>query len=280
MSIQHNTPVMRSSRAVMEERKQYILSVLEHKGSVSVSELSEQFEISEVSVRKLLMSLEKEHLLRRRWGGAVKPTRTMNELTYQTRETINLREKIAIAEMAYNSIEDGDSIYLDSGTTTLELAKMIKNGSKRNILVATNALDHAKELVGQNEIRIIMIGGEVRHDARACNGYLTKDAISQMIFDKGFIGIEHISTERGITTPNMPEAELKRAIIKSSKKSIVLADYSKFWNDSLIQIAPAGKVYRVITDWHISPEEVTQFKAKGIEIAVSRNPDALQPFPG
>ena len=269
-----NEAVGKSPRVSVDERRQYVLSILEKKGSVSVSELSEYFSISEVSVRKLLVALESEHLLQRRWGGAVKPIRTMNELTYQVRETNYLPEKMAIAKSAYECIEEGDSIYLDSGTTTFELAKLIKTGTKRNILVATNALDHARELVGQKDINIILVGGELRHDARACSGYLTKDTISQMVFDKGFVGVEHISIEHGITTPNMREAELKRTIIKSSKKSIILADYSKFWNDSLIQIAPAEKLYRVITDWHISHEEVYQYKTKGIDIIISKASDA------
>lgn len=273
LSTNQGNVTTKSSRVVVEDRRQYILGMLERNGSVSVSELSDHFAISEVSVRKLLISLEKEHLLQRRWGGAVKPTRTMNELTYQTRETTYRSEKMSIAHLAYDSIEDGDSIYLDSGTTTFELAKLIRNGSKRNILVATNGLDHARELIGNTSINVIMVGGEMRHDVRACSGYFAKDTISQMIFDKGFIGVEHISLEHGLTTPNMREAELKRTIVKSSKKSIILADYSKFWNDSLIQIAPAEKVYQIITDWHISSEEISQYKARGVDIVFSRAED-------
>ena len=93
-----NEAVGRSPRVSVDERRQYVLSILEKKGSVSVSELSEYFSISEVSVRKLLVALENEHLLQRRWGGAVKPIRTMNELTYQVRETNYLPEKMAIAK--------------------------------------------------------------------------------------------------------------------------------------------------------------------------------------
>ncbi|MEM5769868.1 MAG: DeoR/GlpR family DNA-binding transcription regulator, partial [Bacillota bacterium] len=231
--------------------------------------LSEYFGISDVSVRKLLIVMEEEFLLKRTWGGAIKPIGTMKELTYQARETKNLSEKVAIAQMAYDCINEGDSIYVDSGTTTFELVKQIKGGPKKNILLATNALDHAIELIGQPNVNIVLIGGEVRQDVRSCSGYLTKDTISQMVFDKCFVGIEHISIEHGITTPNMREAELKRTIIKSSKQAFVLADYSKFWNDSLIQIAPTEKYLRVITDWHISQGEIDQFQSKGISIIVA-----------
>ncbi len=258
------------SRMTPEERKMQILKLLDTNGSVSVSELSQHLSLSEVSVRKLLITLEKEGLLQRKWGGAVKITRTMNELTYPMRESKHMEEKIAIAKMAYDLIEDGDSLYLDSGTTTLELAKLIKNGPKRDLLIASNALDHICELLSVPGLNLISIGGEVRQDSRACTGYLTNDTIRQMVFDKGFIGIEHVSIKHGITTPNMRDAELKRSIVSSSKKTIVLADYSKFWNDSLIQIAPSEKISLVITDWHMSAEERNQYLSKGLSISIAK----------
>ena len=207
-------------RLSINERKKYILDLLGKNGSVTVSELSNFFEISEVSVRKLLDSMENDSLLQRTWGGAIQPIGTMEELTYQTRETKNLSEKIAIAKVASNYINDGDSIYIDSGTTTFELIKQIKNGPRKKLLLATNALDHARELIGEANINLVLIGGELRHDSRASSGYITKDTISQMVFDKCFVGIEHISIEHGITTPNMREAELKRTMIGSSKKNV------------------------------------------------------------
>ena len=223
-----------------EERRKYILSMLEQYGSVTVSELSEHFGISEVSVRKLLISLEQDSLLQRTWGGAVRTARTTAELPYQVRESKYLQEKMAIARAAYDMINDGDSVYLDSGTTTFELAKLLCNGPKRGILVATNV--------------------------RACSGYLAKDMLSNMVFDKGFLGIEHISFSHGLTTPNMNDAEMKRWILRTCKQSYVLADYSKFWNDSLIQIAPADRVYRIITDWHIAEDDISRFQAKGVSL--------------
>lgn len=259
-------------RMSLEARKHYILTLLDQKGSVSVSELSDHFGISEVSIRKLLVSMERDSLLQRTWGGAVKLIGTRNEMSYHLRETNNLLEKMAIAQAAYSMIDNGDSIYIDSGTTTLELVKLIKSGPKRNILVATYALDHAFELIEETDIQTVVIGGELRHDTRACTGYLTKDTISQMIFDKGFIGIEHISLNHGPTTPNMQDAEMKRAILKSSKKGYVLADYSKFWNDSLVQVTPAEKLSKIITDWHIPAEEVAQFRARGIGITAAPPP--------
>ncbi|MFR7743710.1 MAG: DeoR/GlpR family DNA-binding transcription regulator [Acutalibacteraceae bacterium] len=120
-----NTSKIKPVKMAAEERRKYILSTLEQYGSVTVSELSEHFGISEVSVRKLLISLEQDSLLQRTWGGAVRTARTTAELPYQVRESKYLQEKMAIARAAYDMINDGDSVYLDSGTTTFELAKLL-----------------------------------------------------------------------------------------------------------------------------------------------------------
>lgn len=269
MIMNENNGNLKQHRLKHDEKKAFILSELNQKGSVRVSELSEQLGLSSVSIRNMLMSLEKEYLLQRTWGGAIKPIGTAKEMSYQTRETKYLREKAAIAQTAYDYIEEGNTIYIDSGTTTFELVKLLRNKPKQNILIATNAFDHATELIGIPDLRIIFAGGEIRHDSRATSGYITTDTIRKMIFDKVFIGIEHISYEHGITTPNIQEADLKQTILNSAKQCFVLADYSKFWDDSLIQVNVPQKLYQVITDWHITKEEIRRFNAKGIHCIVA-----------
>ena len=106
-----NASKIKPVKMAAEERRKYILSMLEQYGSVTVSELSEHFGISEVSVRKLLISLEQDSLLQRTWGGAVRTARTTAELPYQVRESKYLQEKMAIARAAYDMINDGDSVY-------------------------------------------------------------------------------------------------------------------------------------------------------------------------
>ena len=121
-----------------EERKKYILDQLQRRSSISVAELSEAFLLSEVSVRKLLSGMEQEGVLKRTWGGAVS--------AHQENEVRQIEEKRAIAREAYACIRDGEAVFLDSGTTTLELAKLITAGGKRNILRCTNNLRVAMEL--------------------------------------------------------------------------------------------------------------------------------------
>ena len=184
MIMNENNGNLKQHRLKHDEKKAFILAELNQKGSVRVSELSEQLGLSSVSIRNMLMSLEKEYLLQRTWGGAIKPIGTAKEMSYQTRETKYLREKAAIAQTAYDYIEEGNTIYIDSGTTTFELVKLLRNKPKQNILIATNAFDHATELIGTPDLRIIFAGGEIRHDSRATSGYITTDTIRKMIFDK------------------------------------------------------------------------------------------------
>ena len=141
----------------MRDRKDYILKQLEEKASVTVAELSEALALSEVSIRKLLMTMEQEGKLRRTWGGAVCTHSSLRELSHQEKLPLHLEEKKAIARAAYNCITDGEAVFLDCGTTTIQLARLIISGPKRNILVCTNAINIAMELAKARDIHSIVI---------------------------------------------------------------------------------------------------------------------------
>ena len=136
-----------------EERKKYILERLKISSSVSVSELSEAFGLSEVSVRKLLSGMEQEGTLKRTWGGAVSAYGSLREFSHQENEARQMEEKRAIARVAYDCIGDGEAVFLDSGTTTLELAKRIVTGQKRKIVACTNNIFIAAERAKAADMR-------------------------------------------------------------------------------------------------------------------------------
>ena len=179
-----------------EERKKYILERLKISSSVSVSELSEAFGLSEVSVRKLLSGMEQEGVLKRTWGGAVSAYGSLREFSHQENENRQMEEKQAIAREAYGCIGDGEAVFLDSGTTTLELAKLIVAGEKRKIVPCTNNIFIAAELAKAADIRSIIIGGELRTNIYSCVGSLAQQALSGLFFDKGFISGNHFTLER------------------------------------------------------------------------------------
>lgn len=146
-----------------EDRRSYILNLLGTRSSVTVAELSAAFGLSEVSVRKLLSNMEQEGVIKRTWGGAVSAYGSLREFSHKEKEPICLAEKQSIARAAYHCIADGDAVFLDCGTTTAQLARLIRNGKKRNLMVATTGLNIAMELADADDISVIVIGGELRH---------------------------------------------------------------------------------------------------------------------
>ena len=252
-----------------DERRKYILDQLKIKSSISVSELSEAFSLSEVSVRKLLANMEQEGVLKRTWGGAVSRYGSLREFSHQENEVRHREEKKAIAAAAYDCIQDGEAVFLDSGTTTFELARMIVEGPKRNIMPCTNNIFVAMELAKAADIHSIIIGGELRTNIYSCVGYLAEQVLGNLFFDKGFISANHFTVERGFSTPTLGEAELKRKILTISKEKIMLLDYTKFGDDSMVLIASPENVDILITDWH-APEELTSgFGDTGVKTIIA-----------
>lgn len=254
-----------------DARRRDVLNLLNEKSSVSVFELSELLKLSEVSVRKLLVSMEQDGQLKRTWGGAVSIYGSLCEFSNDEKMPKHLLEKQAIARAAYAVINDGDAIFLDSGTTSIQLARFIVSGPKRNIMVATNATNISMELAKAEDIQSIIIGGEFRHKIYSCVGYLTQLCLDHLNFDKGFITGNHFSLDHGFTTPNLQEADIKNRVLTASKERFVLMDYSKYGDDSLALIAPLRDVDTIITDWHIPLETVKQFNDRGVKIIIGQN---------
>lgn len=184
-----------------DERRKYILDQLKIKSSISVSELSEAFSLSEVSVRKLLANMEQEGVLKRTWGGAVSRYGSLREFSHQENEVRHREEKKAIAAAAYDCIQDGEAVFLDSGTTTFELARMIVEGPKRNIMPCTNNIFVAMELAKAADIHSIIIGGELRTNIYSCVGYLAEQVLGNLFFDKGFISANHLRWKEAFPRP-------------------------------------------------------------------------------
>lgn len=253
-------------KPIKDKRMEYILNELQRKASVTVAELSTALEVSEVTIRKILADMEQEDMLRRTWGGAVSFSGSMKEHTYIEKETMHVEEKKAIARAVYDLIRDGEAIFIDTGTTTIELAKLIVEGPKRDIFVCTNAVNIAMEMTRVRDIEVIVLGGELRHNIHSCVGQSTENQLKMMSFDKGFVTGDHFTLDRGYSTPSMREAELKRTALASSKQKLVLMDYSKFGNDSLMQIAPASGIDMLVTDWHMPDSVAKSFEEQGVKV--------------
>lgn len=250
-------------------RKEYVLGILKEKSSVSVAALSHAFSLSEVSVRRILDEMEREGLIRRTWGGAVSARGSLGEPSYAEKADQNAREKRAIAEAAYRLISDGDAVFLDSGTTTVHLAELLAAGQKRKVMVCTNALSVALAFDKADDMQVILIGGEFRPRILSCTGSLAQETLSMLFFDKGFLTGNHFSVEHGFTTPSLQDADVKRAVVASSKETYMLIDFSKFGNDSLALIAGTGRIGTLVTDSRMPADVAKQFTKEGMRVVMA-----------
>jgi DeoR/GlpR family transcriptional regulator of sugar metabolism len=231
------------------ERKNHILKLLDEKSAVTVGELAESLEVSEVSIRKILNGLARQGLLRRTRGGAVSMSVPARESDLRAKEKTNTRQKKAIAARAYDFVSDYSSLYLDAGTTTLELVRLIGNGSKRNLTVVSNAFNIAAGFMDSPDLEIILTGGGLRHGVGSCVGPIAEQAVASLCFDMAFIAANHVSLQNGATTPSLAEARIKRLSAERAAKKILLCDSSKFSGSaSLACIAPLKFFDLVITD--------------------------------
>ena len=246
-----------------EERKSKILNSLNKYGKVKVSDLSQQYEVSEVTIRRDLQELEEDEMIKRVHGGAVLNGNTKFEPTFSEKIDKFYDEKESIGKLAASIIVDGDTIALDAGTTTISIARHI---TARNITVLTNSVDVAYELAKRREVEVIITGGTLRWETRAMVGPLADNVLKNFRVDKSFIGTNGLSVINGATTPNINEANTKREMIKIAKQTIVVCDHTKFGTVYFAKIADLESVDIIITDKQIDNDVLEEFEEKGVKI--------------
>jgi DeoR/GlpR family transcriptional regulator of sugar metabolism len=251
------------------EKKNLILQRLDEQMSVTVSGLAQALAVSEVTVRKMLNELARQGALRRTRGGAVSLSVPVRETDLRTKEKTNIRKKKAIARAAFDLIADYETIFLDAGSTTLELARLIRNSGKRNITVVTNALNTAFELLDSYDIEVIVTGGQLRHDVVSCVGPLAEQTVSSLHFDKAFIGANNVSVPHGATTPQVTEGQFKRVAMNMASKRFLLCDSTKFSSSSLMKICSLELFTAVITDSGLSLAVQKDFRQAGIPLLLA-----------
>ncbi len=258
----------RSSNKSTVSRRAKILEELDAKGQVTVSDLSQKFDISTVTIRNDLAHLEKQNMLIRARGGAIKVKYHRLEVDPSVSEKQKefLKEKQRIAKAAIKLIEDGDTIVLDSGSTTSEIAKILEQFS--NLTIITNALNIASILSEYEDFNILMSGGVLRKRSLSLIGALAGENFKNFYCDKLFLGVDGFDTSHGLSTPNIEEAYVNSIMIGMAKKVIVVTDSRKFLRRRFAFIAPISKVHTVITDSGIPEEDSARLKNLGIELII------------
>jgi DeoR family transcriptional regulator, fructose operon transcriptional repressor len=229
-----------------EERQAAIIERARTQGRVDVGELAADFEVTPETVRRDLTALERHGLLRRVHGGAIPVERLGFEPGLQTRDATMAAEKDRIARCALAELPDEGAILLDAGTTTARLAEMLP--TDRELTVVTNGLPIAMALVARPNVKVLTIGGRVRGRTLAMVDQWAMRVLSETYVDVAFLGTNGISVERGLTTPDVAEAAVKRAMLRAARRAVVVADHTKVGNDCFARFGELDEVDTLVTD--------------------------------
>jgi DeoR family transcriptional regulator of aga operon/DeoR family fructose operon transcriptional repressor len=249
-----------------DPRRQQILDLLEETGALNVGELADRFAVSVVTIRKDLDELESEGLLQRTFGGAVFSHRSRFNRSFFERVQMRRHEKRAIAAAALGYIKDGDTIVLDAGTTTLALAQLLKEQVKSAFII-TCSVPVALELSSAG-YDILLLGGLVRNKSLALLGRETLTILDRYRADKAFLGSSGFTAEKGHSTPNPEDAQIKEAIMRVADETYVLVDSSKYGHNCLTRFARLGDVDLTITDSHLASSKAKSLEAAGATLQV------------
>lgn len=248
------------------ERLEKLLEYINEKGTAHIPELVDVFGVSKTTVLRDLKKLDDQDLIVRVHGGAVskKHKGTNFEPKYLVKERQAVEEKKAIAELSIKHINSGETILLDSGSTTLMLAK--KLSSKKSVTVITNDIKIAMTLADNDNIELVVIGGQKRKGVYSLVGPFAENILNQLNVDKVFLGADAVDIQSGLTNSNIEELNIKRAMIDIAKEKILLADSSKFHKVAFTKIADINVLDRIITDEHLSNKYIKIFNDLGIII--------------
>lgn len=251
-------------------RRSLILQKLKTDSSVSVTELSKEFNVSEVTIRKDLNTLYKRNLIIRTHGGAILGSSTI--ATYEdthinNKQLIHFREKKAIGKLAASLINDGDTILLDSGTTTLEIARNLHKFERLTII--TNAMNVAVELLAYKRFNVILLGGNLRETSQSTVGPVAESILRMFYCDKLFLGVDSFNMESGLSTPNIEEANINQVMMSRAKEVIAVFDSSKINKRALAFIAPIESLSAIVTDDAIPNNVRSKIKAMKINLLIA-----------
>jgi DeoR family transcriptional regulator of aga operon len=263
-----SSKVEETSGGIMaDERRSIIMQIVGSAGRVRVQDLARRFSTSSVTIRNDLNELQKRGLLLRSHGGAIKPDSREYESPFQDRIQAHIEEKRRIGVLAASLIHDGETIILDSGTTTEEIARQIKN--RNRLQVITNGVNIANELLGSRGVQTVILGGTLRNDSASIVGRSTEEMLSQFSADKLLMGGAGCDPEFGVSGANLEEAMVNKAMLTIAREVILVADSSKFDKRSMSRIASFAEIHTVISDTAMPAEVQEKIRAFGCNLLLA-----------
>jgi DeoR family fructose operon transcriptional repressor len=246
-----------------EERKQQILAALEQRPAIRAVELGRSLGTSVASIRRDLADLERSGLLKRTHGGAISNGLAAFEPSLAQKEDQYQPEKAAIAAAAAALVQPGDTIFLDAGSTTRQIARELR--AQRNLTVVTNALSVASELAA-SDLEVILTGGQLRRGVLSQVGPIAEQAIAGLHVDKLFLAANGVHPVKGVTTPNLVEARTKRAMVDNAEEVILVADHSKFGRVTFGRVCGLDRIHAIITDDGLPARLSTAYAQRGLTL--------------
>ena len=246
------------------ERKIKIIEYVKKHRTASVTELSQQFNVHETTIRRDLIQIEKEGLLKRTHGGIMLAEDRISEPPFHERENENMNEKIRIGKYAASTIYDGEHIILDSGTTTLQIAKHL--GEYKNLTVITNDINIAMVLSKKKGIKVIVSGGTLYQDSYFLNGIITNYALHSFQVDKSFIATPAIHVNIGLSHFDEVPVSAKVHMIEAAKRVIVLTDHAKIGQTCLYKVSSIDMINEMITGIECNEYETEQYTKIGLKV--------------
>jgi len=248
-----------------EERRRQIRALVESQSQGSVADLARRFRVSEVTIRSDLAALADSGALVRIHGGALPPGES-DELPINVKQTLFHAEKVRIAAAAAGLIQEGETVILDSGTTTAEIARRIRGLPLRGINVITNALNIAVLLANAHHVNLVIPGGVLRRKSWSLSGPQAEQALANLQADRLFLGVDSLDPEIGVMTPYVLEAQLNALMIRIARQTVAVTDSSKLLRRNLSVIAPLEQVHILITDRAAAPAAVAAIRARGVDV--------------
>ncbi|MBX3066575.1 MAG: DeoR/GlpR transcriptional regulator [Anaerolineae bacterium] len=250
------------------ERQDQLARFVEERQRVSIAQICEHFGISLATARRDLEALANAHRIQRIHGGAISIKNAPPEPPYPQRSSDQAIEKRKIGQATADLIEEGETVFLGSGTTVLEVANALRRQNLHGVNVITNSLLVMNALAGAAGITLLSLGGVLRPSEMSFIGHVTEQALAGLRADKVIIGIRAIDLERGLSSEYLPESHTDQAILRMGTSIILVADHSKCGRVSTTHVAPLSIVNVFVTDDGTAPEYIDAFQANGSQVLV------------
>lgn len=249
-----------------EERRRLIVEMVKHDGRVLVGSLAKHFRTSQVTIRKDLDILQVQGQIHRSHGGALPAqTSALEDPTLREKEKLHRKEKMKIARAAARMVKEGQVVILDSGTTTSAIARVLREF--KNLTVITNAVNISAELSGSS-LEVILTGGSLRKNSFSLVGPIAEETLHRLNADILFLGVDGFDLHYGLSTPNLLEAKVNRAMMDVARVTVAVCDSSKFGKRSLSSIAPVSEIQHLISDRGISKHDLAALKKTGLQVTL------------